>query len=158
MATDPKPTEAEEQQPPTSGFLKKLESASLEAGRKLLGIPTKPESERFEELTPAQKKRLQEIEYQAIAQFEGDLNQLETALGMLRLGFHFGWKVLYIIHSKRTIRIYEDILKIKIREEFPETGKSSYRSFGFQLSEKFSNFWRVASGDIKIPRRKDATS
>jgi hypothetical protein len=121
---------------------------------RVLKMPKKPAAERLATLTDAQKQQLQEIEDKAITHFEGQLDELESALGMLRLGHHFGWKVLYLIHSKRTIRKYEGILDIKVREIFTENGPSSYRSYGFNLAETYSNFWKVAGGDIKIPDRK----
>lgn len=124
---------------------------------RLLSIPTKPSEEKIARLSAAQELQIKAIEEAAIANFRGQLDELESALGMLRMGHHFGWKVLYLIHSKRTIRKYEGILgDIKIREIFPETGPSSYRSYGFAYAEKFSNFWKVAGGDIKIPDRKKA--
>lgn len=116
----------------------------------------KPKAEVLAKLTPAQKQKLEEIEENAIAGFTGQLDELESALGMLRMGHHFGWKVLYIIHSKRTIRKYEDILGIKIREIFHEKGPSSYRSYGLQFAEMCTNFWKAAGGDIKIPDRRTA--
>lgn len=120
----------------------------------ILKIPNKTSEEKIAQLTAAQKQQLQEIEESAIISFKGQLDELESALGMLRMGHHFGWKVLYLIHSKRTIRKYEEILDIKIREIFPETGPSSYRSYGFRLAETYTNFWKVVGGDIKIPDRK----
>src|ERR1039457_6654065 len=91
----------------------------------------------------------------AVTEFQGDLTQLEAALGMLRMGHHVGWRVLYLIHTKQTIRNYEEILGVKIRDIFGETGPSSYRSFGLNLALRFSNFWKVAGGTIKIPKRRD---
>lgn len=121
----------------------------------ILNTPKKPREEKLAKLTDEQKQRLHEIEEDAIANFSGQLDELESALGMLRLGHHYGWKVLYLVHSKRTIRKYEGILgDIRIRNIFPETGPSSYRSFGLALADKFSNFWKVVGGDIKIPDRK----
>lgn len=120
----------------------------------VLKIPKKPLEERIANLNREQKHQLHEIEERTVANFHGQLDELESALGMLRLGYHFGWKVLYLIHSKRTIRKYEGILDIRVREIFPETGPGSYRSYGLILAEKFSNFWKVAGGDIKIPDRK----
>jgi hypothetical protein len=149
--------QAEDKIEPSPSFLKKIDNASIEAARKLLGIPaSKPKEEKLAKLTPKQEAQLKQIEEEAIAEFSGDLTQLEAALGMLRFGHHIGWKVLYLIHSKKTIRNYEQILgDIKIRDIFPETGPSSYRSLGFNLAQRFSNFWKVAGGDIKIPRKKD---
>jgi len=157
MAMSKAPEEAEAT-PPSPTLLKKLESASFEAASKLLDMPKKPKAARVTKLTPEQEEQLRSIETEAIAEFQGDICQLEAALGMLRMGHHFGWKVLYIIHSKKTVRNYEEILGIRIRDIFEETGPSSYRSIGFNLAQKFSNFWKVAGGDIKIPRRRDATN
>ncbi|MFA6120178.1 MAG: hypothetical protein WCT35_00185 [Sideroxydans sp.] len=124
----------------------------------LFSAPAKPREEKLAKLTDEQKVELQKIEEDAIAGFSGQLDELESALGMLRMGHHFGWKVLYLIHSKRTIRKYEGMLGIKVRDVFPETGPSSYRSYGLALAEKFSNFWKVVGGDIKIPDRKKVDS
>ena len=122
----------------------------------LVWKPKKPKSkdEVIAKLDAKQLQQLKEIQENAIAAFVGQLDELESALGMLAMGHHFGWKVLYIIHSKKTIRKYEDILGIKIREVFPEKGPSSYRSYGLTLAEKIGNFWKVAGGDIKIPDRR----
>lgn len=114
----------------------------------------KPKEQVIANLTPEQLQQLRDIEENALAGFTGNLLELESALGMLRMGHHFGWKVLYILHSKQTIRKYEDILGIKIREVFPEKGPSSYRSYGLQFAEMCSNFWKAVGGDIKIPDRQ----
>lgn len=143
--------------PPSPSFLKKLESMSIEAIRKKLDIPSKPKALRVATLTVEQEVSLRKIEVDAISEFEGDLTQLEAALGMLRLGHHVGWRVLYIIHSKKTIRTYEEILGIKIREVFPDDGPSSYRSFGYNIAQRYPNFWKVVGGDVKIPRRQEAS-
>lgn len=107
------------------------------------------------ERTSEQAGELEQLEREAIANFRGYIEELESALGMLRIGHHFGWRVLYIIHSKRTIRKYEDILGIKVRELFPEEGPSSDRSVGYVIANKLDNFWKVVSGDIKIKHRRE---
>jgi hypothetical protein len=152
-------TKAEETQapsPPSASLLVKIEKATLDGAGKLLGIAEKPIGSRLVKLDAKQLERLREIEEHAIANFQGDLTVLESALGMLRMGHQFGWRVLYLIHSKRTIRNYEEVLAIRIREEFDETGPSSYRSIGLNLADRFTNFWKVVAGEIKIPRRKDS--
>ncbi len=153
---NPTNTPADIPAPPSPSFLKRLETASFNALGNLLDIPDKPKSQKLAKLTPEQEDQLREIEREAIAGHSGDLTQLEAALGMLRMGHHVGWKVLYIIHSKKTVRTYEEMLGIKIRDVFPESGPSSYRSIGFNLAQRYSNFWKVAGGDIKIPRRQDS--
>lgn len=113
----------------------------------LLKAPKKSKEEKLAKLTPAQRAELDRIELDAIADYSGDLTELESALGMLRMGYHFGWKVLYIVHSKRTIRKYEECLNVKVRELFPPTGPSSYRNNGYRIAEAATNFWKVISGD-----------
>jgi hypothetical protein len=114
----------------------------------------KTKDEVLAKLNIQQQKELINIQENALAGFVGQLDELESALGMLLMGHHFGWKVLYLIHSKRTIRKYEDILGIKIREIFPEEGPSSYRSPALALAKKATNFWKVVSGEEKIPDKK----
>ena len=143
--------------PPSPTFLKKLQNLSFDAIVKALNIPTKLKSERLAKLSPEQEETLHKIESAAIGGYQGDLTQLEAALGMLRLGHHVGWRVLYIIHSKKTIRSYEEILGIKIRDVFDETGPSSYRSFGLNLALRYPNFWKVVGGEVKIPHRQNVS-
>jgi len=92
----------------------------------------------------------------AIKDFEGNLDDLESALGMYLLGRHFGWRPLLIIHNKRTIRKYEAILKINIREEFDEEGPDAERSVGYRVAKTLSNFWKVVSGDDPVADRRTA--
>jgi hypothetical protein len=105
-------------------------------------------------LTSAELKKLDEIEQLAIAKFTGDLGELESALGMLRLGQQYGWRVMYLIHSKATIRKYEDILDIEVKEQFPEAGPSAQRNNGYRLIQKIGNFWKVVSGEKKIKGKR----
>ena len=122
---------------------------------KLLPSQTNKEGS-FATLTPEQKEQIEQIEKRAIIQFTGMLDELESALGMLRIGHHMGWKVLYMIHSKRTIRKYEEILDIKIREIFPDEGPGASRSTGLDIAKRFSNFWKVVSGEHKLtPEEKE---
>ncbi len=78
-----------------------------------------------------------------------NLDELESALGMYMIGFHFGWKVLYVIHSKRTIRKYEEILGISIREQFPEFGPDADRTNAHKVIQAVSSFWKLVSGEEK---------
>ena len=89
-----------------------------------------------------------------VAGFAGSLEDLEKAVGMLMMGYHFGWKVLLLVHSKRTIKKYEKILDIDIKEFFPAEGPSAKRSMGLGLAKQIGNFWQVVSGDIKVENRR----
>ena len=104
-------------------------------------------------LTPDKALRMSEIFDHAIRNFHGTIDELESAIGLFVLGRHMGWKVLYIVHSKKTVKKYEEILGISVREEFPEEGPESSRSTGYTVAKTFSNFWKVVSGEEKVDRR-----
>jgi hypothetical protein len=104
---------------------------------------------RLENLSADQIKEMHEITKKAIARFKGNASELETALGMFYFGHHVGWKVLVMMHSKKTIRKYEDILQINIREYFEPEGPSWERSLGYKWAKKIGEFWKIVSGDIK---------
>lgn len=101
------------------------------------------------DLTPEQVWEMYQIERQAIARFSGTFDELEAAIGMLHLGYHLGWKPLVIIHNKRTIRKYEEILGIDVRTMFPEEGSSAMRSRGYTIAKAIGNFWKAVSGEVK---------
>ena len=92
---------------------------------------------------------------EAIFNFRGGIDELEGALGMYMIGRHFGWKVLYLIHTKKTVAKYAGILGILVREEFEAETVDSHRSLGFKALTAVSNFWKVVSGDEKLPLERD---
>jgi hypothetical protein len=106
------------------------------------------------ELIPAEEaKARHDLMDQVIFNFAGDFSELEGALGMYMIGRHFGWKVLYIIHSKKTIRKYEEILGIAVRDVFPEVGPDAERSNGYRAVQHATNFWKsITSGQIEGKR------
>src|SRR3569623_292267 len=95
------------------------------------------------------------VEREAIANFYGQLDDLAAALGMLRMGDHFGWRVLVLNHNKRTKRKYEEILNINVREFFPEEAAQSSRSRGYTMAKAIGNYWKAVSGDKKIVNRRE---
>ncbi len=111
--------------------------------------------EKLPKLSRKQLDEMHEIERQAIAKFKGQLQELESALGMLRVGYAFGWKVLFITHNKRTIRKYEEVLNINVKEYFEEEGSLAERNYGYAFFKKMGQFWKIVSGDIKVEKRKE---
>ena len=77
------------------------------------------------------------------------IDEVESALGMYMMGHHFGWKVLYLVHSKKTIRKYEEILGLKISEVFDEIGPDADRTNAYKIITAASNFWKAVSGEEK---------
>lgn len=104
---------------------------------------------RLASLTKDQVWEMYQIERNAFAKFHGMIDEYEAAVGMMHLGYHVGWKPLVLIHNKRTIRKYEEILGIDIREMFPEEGPSAERSRGYSIAKKLGNFWKAVSGELK---------
>jgi len=88
------------------------------------------------------------IIYTATTKFKGNLNYLENSIGMLSVGRRFGWKVLYLAHSKTTIRKYEKILDIKIRDVLSEESDLTNKSIAWKALKKVTNFWKAVSGEI----------
>ena len=106
------------------------------------------------DIEPDQALKRHKLMDEAIVRFEGNLDELESALGMYMIGRHLGWKVLYLLHSKRTIRKYEDILGISVREAFDAEGPDAERSNGFRALKSVTNFWKAISGETPIPDKK----
>jgi len=104
---------------------------------------------RLSNLTKEQVWEMYQIERNAFARFHGLIDEYEAAVGMMHLGYHVGWKPLVLIHNKRTIRKYEEILGIDIREMFEEEGPSWERSMGYSVAKKLGQFWKAVSGELK---------
>ncbi|MBR9814678.1 hypothetical protein GYB61_12575 [bacterium] len=85
----------------------------------------------------------------AVKEYKGQFPELERAIGVLFTGELVGWKVLYLIHDKKTIRKYEKALGVNFREIFPAEGKYSHKSIAYEMVKKVSNFWKAAKGEIK---------
>ena len=111
--------------------------------------------EKLVKRTVDEAAELERVEREAIANYRGQMGDLESALGMLRLGHHLGWKVLVVVHNKRTVRKYEQILGIKVREFFLEEGPSAERSMAYVVARKLGNFWKAVSGDVKLAQRRE---
>lgn len=84
----------------------------------------------------------------AIKDYSGTLGELESAIGTMFVASRFGWKPIYLIHDKKTIRKYEEILKIKFREEFPEEGPLAHKSVAYGWAKELGQFWKRVKGEI----------
>ena len=84
----------------------------------------------------------------ATCKFKGNLNHLESAIGMLMVGRKVGWKPLLLIHDKKTIRRNEEILGIDIRTDLPEVGERADKSLAWELVQGVSSFWKAVRGEI----------
>ena len=91
----------------------------------------------------------------AIKNFRGDLTTLESAIGAFLVGLKMGWKVMYLVHDRRTIKKFEEILKVDFREVLPDEGVWAHKSVAWSAMKKITNFWKAVKGEISIPRRKE---
>ena len=91
----------------------------------------------------------------AIRNGDFQIDELESALGMYMVGFHFGWRVLYLVHTKKTIRKYETLLNIKVAETFPEYGRDADRTNAYKVIQAANSFWKLVSGDEKPTLKVD---
>jgi hypothetical protein len=86
---------------------------------------------------------------EAVDRFDGNLNDLGSAIGMLMLARRYGWRVVLLIHSPGTVRKYLKILGLpNLREVAPEVGELAQRSKAWRLVDGTSSFWKVVRGQI----------
>ncbi len=82
-------------------------------------------------------------------EFRGELSELESAIGMLLIGRHYGWRVILLVHSPATIRKYLKILGLKnLRDVLPEVGVLAHRSNAWRMLDGTQNFWKAVRGQI----------
>lgn len=93
-------------------------------------------------------RQIQRLANAATDRFKGDLNTLESAIGAMYVGKHFGWKVLYLAHDRKTLKKYEQILQISFRDAFDEEGPRSQDSDAFTAAQNVTNFWKAVKGEI----------
>jgi hypothetical protein len=85
----------------------------------------------------------------ATDRFDGNLNDLGSAIGMLMLARRYGWRVILLIHSPGTVRKYLKILGLpNLRAVAPEVGELAARSKAWRLVDGTSSFWKVVRGQI----------
>ena len=104
--------------------------------------------------TPEEAKRIVDLLDRAIVRFDGVVDEIEPAIGAYLFARHVGWKPMVLVHNKRTLRKYEEVLGIEFRKEFPEAGPDAERSNAFRIAVKLSNFWKAVSGDVKVEGRR----
>lgn len=95
------------------------------------------------------ERELHKIIDRSIDDFDGNLNDLGSAIGMLVLSRRYGWKVMLLIHSPGTVRKYLKILGVRsLRDVAPEVGELARRSNAWRLVDGTTHFWKVVRGQI----------
>lgn len=81
-------------------------------------------------------------------EFKGTINELESAIGFLMIGRHFGWKPLILIHDKSTVKKYEKILQLNFRDELEPVGEYAEKCNAYRAVQKVTSFWKAVKGEI----------
>ena len=89
----------------------------------------------------------------AVDCFQGDLNGLESAIGMLLIGRHYGWRVVFLIHSPATIRKDTRLLGLKNLRERLKLAYGADASFVIA-----ANFPNGVAATITLPLAATATA
>lgn len=90
----------------------------------------------------------------AVKRFRGNSEKLKGAIGMLMIARTLGWKPMYLLHSRATIKEYEKILGVQIRDLFPEEGPLAKKSVAWTVAKKLSNFWKAVKGEYPDQKTK----
>jgi len=98
---------------------------------------------------PPTAEELVKIWDDAFMVYKGNTEKLKNAYGMLMLAKNLGWKPTYLMHSRSSIKEYEKLLKIDIKEMFPPVGEHADRSRAWRVAGKLSNFWKAVKGEYK---------
>jgi len=88
-----------------------------------------------------------------IADFNGDSNVLETALGAMIMGQHFGTRALQMFHSPATLKKYEKLLDIKYKDICPENTGLSTKIRGIRVAKAIGAFWKVVMGQEPVKQK-----
>ena len=90
-----------------------------------------------------------------VAEYKGQIPVLESALGALIVGQHYGTRVLQLAHGQATLKKYEAILGRPFAELCPEKGRFAYKSIGLKAAEALGGFWKVVMGKVKVERKNE---
>jgi hypothetical protein len=94
------------------------------------------------------EREIIEIVDKAVAKYQGNTDVLASAIGVLMLGRHFGWRPVFLMFGRKTLRSYEDILDIKFKDVLPPVGVLAHKSIGWNIAKKLSGFWKMVKGEV----------
>ena len=68
---------------------------------------------------------------------------------MLYSGEQYGWRVLWLMHDRRTINRSQKILDVDFREILPEQGPRAEKSLAWRALNNMKDFWKAVRGEKK---------
>ena len=99
-------------------------------------------------MTSLTEKQLVELMNKAVKKYSGDSRKLVNAIGYLVIGRNFGWKIMLLMHDRKSIKAYEEILAIDSKAVMPEIGPMAKKSIAWEAVQKVTNFWKAVKGEI----------
>ena len=99
-------------------------------------------------MTSLTEKQLVELMNKAVKKYSGDSRKLANAIGYLVIGRNFGWKIMLLMHDRKSIKAYEEILAIDSKAVMPEIGLMAKKSIAWEAVQKVTNFWKAVKGEI----------
>jgi len=84
-----------------------------------------------------------EVAARAIVEFEGQCEVLESAMGAYAMGLTHGWQAMRVLHTSNTLKKYEAILKVDLRERTKQRTWLSRRICGIRIADGFDKFWKA---------------
>lgn len=106
-------------------------------------------------MTELTDSELVELIDKSIMKFHGNSEEIENAIGALMFGRLTGWRVLFLIHSPKSIKKYEAILGIEFRDIMPDEGPKAKDSIAWKIAKKVTNFWKLVKGEIPDVKTSD---
>lgn len=104
-------------------------------------------------MTDEQLRDLKKTIDKATISFKGDITQLEAAIGLAFICEHMGWKPMMLVHDSRTIKKYEELMKLGDKDFsyrdpklYQDVGLWAKKSVAWSLVQKGLSFWRAVRG------------
>ena len=85
-----------------------------------------------------------------LPEWRGYCPDLSEALGALVFGQAYGWKGLYMIHSRTKVRAMEATLGLNFREILPERTALTSKIIGIRVADEIGRFWAVVKGEVPV--------
>lgn len=80
-----------------------------------------------------------------IANFKGQLDDLQAAVGMVMIGRLYGWRVVRLISSNRHWRFACETFG-DLKEFLPERGVYAHKSVGLKVVDATGDYWNLITG------------
>ena len=91
---------------------------------------------------------IKSIIIESFQRYHGSIPSYQSAVGCLFLCMMMGRRAMQVVHSPKTIAKYEKILGVKFKDlDFiKDETDNSFRSVGYVLARKASDFWDFVRG------------